>query len=281
MQSFFTGSIFSNMLSDFQFVLDVAPTGSPSGAPTTSPVQPGSPTAGPATAVPTSQPTLAPTGLSTTLSPTLGTTDTVPSEGPSTAPSLSPSLPGTEENTASPSSSLTIPGTSPQPSGTPTSGLTTVPTTADRQKVARVAEYYIAYVAPGGTEPTEDQYNSMLNITTTYFEEVFTEFFSTDPTVQFEGINSALRFTAFEDPNLPTEGDRFNIYMDYDFSDFLFGANSTIPDVDTLFGVMRDSINPTYILDWVRSLADSPFVLVNEVYFAASETASGPPAPTP
>jgi hypothetical protein len=134
-----------------------------------------------------------------------------------------------------------------------------------------VDRYSISYASPGATEPTEEEYNGMLNITTAYFTDVFDTYWANNPSVTFLGINSSIVFTAFEDPNLPTAGQQYNIYMDYNFSNFLFTPDSVLPTSDEIFSEMRDSIDATYITDWVWQLKDSPFATVNAVYFQASQ----------
>ena len=46
--------------------------------------------------------------------------------------------------------------------------------------------------------------------------------------------------------------------------------NSTPPDAAASFVLLRESISMEYILTYVRSLTDTPFVAVNEVVFRAS-----------
>jgi hypothetical protein len=163
------------------------------------------------------------------------------------------------------------------PTAAPAGGVSRAPVTPGTQ-VVRVANYYIAYVSPGATvAPTEEEYQQMVVITSEYFTQLFEEAYADDPAVDFISVTVGLKFTAFDDPALPPEiGVRYNIYMDYSFSDWVFTEASTPPTSAQIFTIMKDAINPDYILTWVRTLTGTPFEVVNEVAFATSGVAVPP-----
>lgn len=131
----------------------------------------------------------------------------------------------------------------------------------------RVENFSLAYVAPDAIEPTEEQYSQLVDVTNDFFQDTLTEMFANDATVTFLRAESTLGFTLF-DAGIPEE--RFNIYTNYSYTDLIYTSDSTPPDTEASFVLLRDSINTAYIIDYVRSLADTPFVAINEVFFQAS-----------
>jgi hypothetical protein len=131
----------------------------------------------------------------------------------------------------------------------------------------RVENFFLAYVAPGAIEPTEEQYALLVDATNDFFSDTFTEMFASDDTTTFLRAESTLGFSLFN-ASIPAE--RFNIYTDYDYTDLIYTTNSTPPDAAASFILLRDSINQDYIIDYVRSLDGTPFVTTNEVVFRAS-----------
>jgi hypothetical protein len=139
--------------------------------------------------------------------------------------------------------------------------------------IVRVTDYYIAFVAPAATrEPTEDEYNEMLRRITEYFVDIFTAM--NDADTEFVSIDSSIDFRLYGDGAVIP---RFNIYMNFDFSNFIYTETSVVPTVAEIFDILRYSINQEFILDIVRTYTGTPFESTNEVKFAASEFV-GPPA---
>jgi transforming growth factor-beta-induced protein len=144
----------------------------------------------------------------------------------------------------------------------------------------RVEDYYISYVAPGATRaPTQEEYNEMVLRTSGYFDYVFRDRFTSDPTIKFLGTKAASDFTLYgAEAGIPEE--RFNIYINFSVSEVMFANDSTVPDVSVLFGIMMDSISGSaganYITSAVQAYTGSPFESTNEVYFAASQQQGTP-----
>lgn len=160
------------------------------------------------------------------------------------------------------------PSTSLRPSGSPgPTALETPAPTAEPVLRIRVADYYLAYVSPNAREPTTDEYELMVNLTQNYFQDYFEDLYADRDDVEFLGAESNLEFTLFEE-GIPAE--KFNIYMDYAYTDLIYTVGSNPPDASESFIIMRDSITVEYILDYVRAATGTPFTAVNEVVFRAS-----------
>lgn len=207
-----------------------------------------------------------PTLSNTTLSPSAGngTMTLMPSVfGNSTNSSLAPSFaPSNSTNSSDLVNATTAP--SVQIIASPTdSPVSTV------QRI-RVADFYLAYVAGNADrEPTEDEYAQVASLTMDYFETFLQARYADDPDVTYLGIEPALEFTLYgENAGIPNE--RFNIYMDYSYADVIYTPESTPPNPAETFVILRDSISPEYILDYVRAASGTPFVSTNEVVFRAS-----------
>jgi hypothetical protein len=224
------------------------------------------PTAAPAPGA-TSAPTAAPAPGATS-APTAA-----PVVGATSAPTAAPVVGSTSAPTAAPATGATAApaaGATAAPTSEIVGGATSAPVVPGTQ-VVRVLNYYLAYVSPSTTEPTEEEYQQMLDLTTEYFTMYFEEAYADDADVDFISVTVGLKFTEFDDPGFPPEiGVRYNIYMDYSFSDWVFTEASTPPTDTEIFSIMRNSIDNTYILEWVRSLTGTPFAGVTEVIFAAS-----------
>ena len=161
----------------------------------------------------------------------------------------------------------------PQPTDAPIAQPTDAPVplqpTATPVQRVRVRDFYISFVSPDAArEPTQAEYEEMMAKTTDWFEVVFAERFANDPNVTFLGSNSAIEETKF---NAGIPEARFNIYMNFEFTDVLYTEDSSPPGVAETFEIMRQAITTDYILEAVRSVTDSPFEVVTEVYFAAVE----------
>ena len=92
------------------------------------------------------------------------------------------------------------------------------------------------------------------------------------------GLESAIDFTLFQQ-GIPEE--RFDVYIDFSFSDVAFTLDSSAPPASETFTIMQSAITVDYIRDWVRQIKPSPFASTIEVVFAASEDVVEVPAPAP
>ena len=242
-----------------------------SAAPTSAPVSGGTAAPGTASDSPSASPaagnTAAPTGT-----PVAGGTSApgVVSDRPSSSPVAAPAGGGTG---APVDGGTQAPGVVSDPPSIAPSGMleTEAPAggapTEEPVLRIRVENFFLAYVAPGAVEPTEEQYAQLVGVTNDFFTDTFTQRFASDNTATFLRAESTLGFSLFN-ASIPAE--RFNIYTDYDYTDLIYTTNSTPPDAAASFVLLRDSINQAYITDYVRSLTDTPFVTTNEVVFRAS-----------
>jgi hypothetical protein len=147
--------------------------------------------------------------------------------------------------------------------------------TATPVQIVRVTDYYISFVAPGATrEPTQEEYDEMLRRITAYFVDIFMAM--NDADTEFVSIDSSIDFTLYgAAAGIPRP--EFNIYMNFDFSNFIYTETSVVPTVAETFDILRSSITVDFILEIVRTYTGTPFESTNEVFFAASEFV-GPPA---
>lgn len=115
----------------------------------------------------------------------------------------------------------------------------------------------------------------MLRRITAYYKETFTGIYATDTDTEFLDVMSSNDFTLYgADAGIPEA--RFNIYMNFDFSDFTYTEESVVPTNTEIFQIMKDAITQQFIIDVVRTYTGTPFESTNEVFFAASEL-NGPP----
>ena len=131
-------------------------------------------------------------------------------------------------------------------------------------------------MANGATrEPTVAEYEQMLLRVTEWFNMFFEEFYADDPDIEFLGAETELDLTLFgANAGIPQQ--RYNIYMDFSFTDFIWSENSIPPSSSELFDIMRQSISTDFILEQVRTFSGSPFETTNEAFFAASDTVAPP-----
>jgi hypothetical protein len=154
-------------------------------------------------------------------------------------------------------------GTSPPPASAPTVDTDVRGTITVRDR------FFIAFAAPDATrEPTEAEYAQMVNLTESFFNAALSAMFANDPARMFERVDMNLDNTLF---NSSIPADRFNIYMEFDTAALVFTPDSTPPTAEEAFALLRDSISQDYIVQYVRSATDTPFVSTNEVVFRASE----------
>jgi hypothetical protein len=244
-------------------VVTEAPTSTPVVGPTTS-----VPTAAP-TGTPTTAPTLAPQVAPTTLTPTIAPQVAPTTLTPTIAPTLAPTLAPTAAPTVVASDAPSL-----RPSGAP---IPLVPTPTPVQ-IVRVTDYYISFVAPDATrEPTQAEYDEMLRRINEWFQMTFMEQYANNPETQFIGSVASNDFTLFGvNNNIPPRPADFNIYMNFDFSEFTYTENSVVPTTSEAFEIMRASITRDFILEVVRTYTGTPFESTDEVFFAASEFTQPP-----
>jgi hypothetical protein len=133
----------------------------------------------------------------------------------------------------------------------------------------RVSDYYLAYVAADAErEPTADEYSFMIKLTSDFFEKSLTALYADRQDLTFLGLEIPQLASVGFNYGVPNE--RFNIIMYYDHIDLMFTENSIAPSASEAFALLRDMISPEYILDYVRTAVDTPFVSTNEVIFRAS-----------
>jgi hypothetical protein len=210
-------------------------------------------TANPTTAATTIAPTAVPTQAVATVTPTA-----VPTPAATTiAPTAVPTPAATNATTQSPGSI----GPTPTPVQT-----------------VRVADFYISFIAEGADrEPTDEEYEAVVNSTNAWFESYLSQTFADNPD---EFPNVELLYT-FTEPDFTEFGDsanvpadlcdgRCNILVVFKLTDFSYTVDSLPPDPSVTFELMREAISPEYILEAVRPLEGTPFESTTEVFFGYS-----------
>jgi hypothetical protein len=153
----------------------------------------------------------------------------------------------------------------------------TRPTTADTNSNAvRVQNYYIAYRAPAATKsPSHDEFEQMRSRTERYYQTFLAQQLNNSAAaIQLVSLTSVLNTTAFGvQAGIPS--DNFNIYMQYQYTEFTFG-NATSdseprPNTDTLYELLKSGITVDYILEIVRSMTDTPFESCIEVFLSTAD----------
>ena len=168
-----------------------------------------------------------------------------------TPPGIPPMTPTGTSTTVAPASSI---GPSQGPSGIQsTAPIPLNPTPAPLQ-IVLVEDYFISFLAPGATrEPTPAEYDEMLVRINDWFELQFTTRYANDPNVQFLGSETSNDFTLYGlMNNIPPRPNEFNIYMNFDFSEFTFSETSTVPTTEEVFEILRSSITADFILQSVQ-----------------------------
>ena len=132
-----------------------------------------------------------------------------------------------------------------------------------------MGNFYLAYVATQDplVEPTQEQYEDQANLTNSYIEDLFSAMFANSSDTTFLGAETQLDYTLFQ-AGIPAE--RFNLYMDYAYTDLIYTIDSDPPDAATSFELMRGSISQSFITDYVWNTTDSAFTTVNEVVMRGS-----------
>lgn len=149
----------------------------------------------------------------------------------------------------------------------PTVPSTLEPTTSTR--IERVEKFFISYVSSSTTEPTEDEYASVVASTEEYFNEFLSAELEGDPNFTLVGLEFILDFTLFGDEAGIPE-DRYNIYLDFTAVDIHFTLDSEPPSRRELFGLITDGITSEYLINYVLTLTGTPFAQVTETFMAVS-----------
>jgi hypothetical protein len=188
-----------------------------------------------------------------------------PAPGIPTAPDTEPTqTPILNMGTVAPTIAPTINGTDPD---------------ATRR---RIQKYFIAYNSPNASEPTQAQYDGVFNATNVYYNEYFREFWTPNSAIEFVSVTTRFGRTAFNQSGLSNifpQGDNFNIYMEYNFTEFIFTPTSVVPSTTDIFAVMTEAIEKgPYIVDWVRPVG-GPFATVNAAFIKALEAAAPSASP--
>jgi hypothetical protein len=148
-------------------------------------------------------------------------------------------------------------------------------------QTVRVDSFYMAYVVPDLTrEPTRREYQALLDATTEYFNTYFQQYYANNPNVHFLSVEPKIRYTMY-DAGFPEE--RFNVFIEFSSADFHFSSDSKVPSPNRLFNIMKGSMTPEFILEYVREV--TPFESTVEVLFGDSGSTFSPfpstPYPTP
>lgn len=131
----------------------------------------------------------------------------------------------------------------------------------------QVAEFFLAYAAPGSTgEPTEEEYQSLANSTIDYFNSFFTDFYGGNDDVEFLGWEAKLDFARY---NAGFPEDRYNVYLQFAPSELVYSEGSDPLDPATSFDTMKSGVSVAYILEYVRQVPGGAFSTVDEVLFRA------------
>jgi len=230
---------------------------------------------------PTSRPNQAPSVTFApfdTLAPSL-----TPMEGVTFAPFSTPAPTSAPITVGQPSTSTPVVSTIAPVMGVPDSlapvtASTAAPTSTTAPvpqfQTVNIQPYYIAYAASAAQrEPTEEEYQQMANLTTLYFEEVLgTMYSNAEPDfgvvsfTKFDSVVSSIDSTQYN-AGIPEE--KYNLYISFE-TEVVFSTESTIiPEASELFDIMQEAISPTYIVNYVWQLPESPFISTQEVLMEA------------
>jgi hypothetical protein len=175
---------------------------------------------------------------------------------------------------------VSLPTTPPAQIPTPvfkTQALSPPTAATGESSVPIVNTIYIAFAAPEATrEPTQEEYALMTDLTSEYLDSYITGYYKNDADSSFIRTELTLKDTLYN-AGIPDE--RFNVYMEF-FAKLVFSSESALPTSDEAFALVRDSISPDYILDYVRSAVGTPFESTNEVVLRQDGDGAVPtPAP--
>jgi len=133
-------------------------------------------------------------------------------------------------------------------------------------QIVRIQSFYLAYLTGSAVEPTQDEYNRVLNETTAYFNGFFETFYANRDDVTFLGVESMIDSTAFGQGRPFDESD---VYIDFSSTEVVFAEDSALPSSDEIFQIMSDSITTEYILQ-IRDNVGGTFADTTAVSFGAS-----------
>ena len=199
---------------------------------------------------------------------------------PSTFPTSAPSVPFGVVTDA--------PTVAEAPTATPTDHPTSLPSTGFTvetvsptlaQHIVRLDDYYVSFVAPDATRsPTTEEFSEMLLRITAYFDAYLTEYFRTNQGISFDRIETINNFNLYGISEAGQPEERYNIYMNFDYSDFIFTPDTLFtPTAEEIFTILLTSITPDFILNVVRTYTFTPFESTNEVFCGTSIFTDGPP----
>jgi len=142
------------------------------------------------------------------------------------------------------------------------------------KQFVRVQNYYLAFDTSAESEPTEEEYNQLMNLTTIFLDEFFTDFYDGNPDVTFLGLELEIDFTAFGAAIPEQVGEQFNIFIDFSFADLAFTLGSTPPPASEIFALLSTALTGTtdYILNVPRAFENSPFETTSALRYQASES---------
>lgn len=153
------------------------------------------------------------------------------------------------------------------------------PSTGLAKNIVRLEDYYMSFVAPDATRsPTTEEFSEMLLRITAYFDAYLTEYLATNRTITFDRIETSNDFNLYGTPEAGQPEDRYNIYMNFNYSDFIFAPDTLDPPAsDEIFAILLTSITADLIINEVRTYTFTPFESTNEIFCGTSSYANGPP----
>lgn len=137
----------------------------------------------------------------------------------------------------------------------------------------------MSFVAPDATRsPTTAEFSEMLLRITAYFDVYLTEYLAMNQTLTFDRIETVNDFNLYGTPEAGQPEERYNIYMNFNYSDFIFTSDTIEPPTSNeIFAILLTSITPDFIIDVVRTYVLTPFESTNEVFCGTSSYTNGPP----
>ncbi len=141
----------------------------------------------------------------------------------------------------------------------------------------------MSFVAPDAIRsPTTEEFSEMLLRITAYFDAYLSEYeyFAANQTasISFDSVETVNNFNLYGVPEAGQPEERFNIYMNFNHSDFIFTpGTSELPTAVEIFAILLTSISADFIIDVVQTYTSTPFESTNEVYCGVSPYTNGPP----
>ena len=198
---------------------------------------------------------------------------------PTTSPAEAPALPAgtlSDVPTATPTNDSVLEAVTSSPSISPTAE-SSLPSLA--QHIVRLEDYYMSFVAPDATRsPTTEEFSEMVLRITAYFDVYLTEYLALNRTITFDRIETVNDFNLYGTSEAGQPEERYNIYMNFNFSDFIFASDTVDPPTSNdIFDILLTSITPDFIIDVVRTYVLTPFESTNELYCGTSTFTDGSP----